>query len=144
VPTLINGLHELANLSAWTGLSVAAVVLLIVAAYYLPFLRVIAVALAAAVTVGYFGGVYMHQVGRAEVKSEWDAANERVAAEAQARDQAAARSAANLFNPTIAARDKEVADLKTIVRQYETRISKLRPCPLGADALRLRMRHGRH
>lgn len=142
MPTLINGLHELAHLSVWTGFSLAAIVLLVVAAYYLPFLRLITMALAVAVTVGYFGGVYMHQVGRAEVKSEWDAANERRAAEEQARDQATARSAANLFNPAIETRDKEVADLQTMGKQYEARISKLRGCPLGSDALRLR--HGRH
>jgi len=133
--------REVLHVSEITGLSAGLLVALAALAWFDPASRAFAIRIGLMAVIAYAAMTYGLHLGASDVRAQWNAANAKLAAEAKARDDSAAKAAANTFNPTIEARDKEIAALKLMERQYEARISKTRPCPLGADALRLR--HGR-
>ena len=138
--TFVEFFRELWHLAAYTGLSLGAIALLVLVAIYVPFFRVLAIALALAVAAGYCSGIYMHKIGRNEVTAEWDAANARAAEDAKDRDKQAAAEIESKYGPVIASQDETIADLQNRIEAYERGLTKggtSGNCTLGAGALRL-------
>ena len=136
--TIFDAWREIAHVAELTGVSVGVLVALAALAFFDPVSRGFVIRFGLIVIIIYACLMCGLHLGASDVRAQWDAANARAAAEAKARDDAAAKATADTFNPTIEARDKEIADLKLMVSQYEARLSKTHPCPLGSNALRLR------
>jgi hypothetical protein len=83
---LIGVWHQVAAVSAWTGLSLGALAGLAALAYFVPFVRRLAIAAAITVVCSYIAMIHGNVTGladgRAEVQVKWDAEK---AAEAAAR-----------------------------------------------------------
>jgi hypothetical protein len=133
--------REVLHVSEWTGLSVGALAGLAAIAWFFPPARTLAIGAGIAVAVAYGALLYGNHTGRDDVLAEWTAANAKAAADAKARDDAAAAAAEQKYAPIIAdlqaqadARDQQVSD-------YESKIVGLSgACPLGEPPLRLRHR----
>jgi len=103
-------------------------------------------AIAVGLLCGYACLVYGDRSGRSEVRAAWAEANAQAALEAKARDESIAKDTAAKYEPLIAERDKTISDFQTQAEAYEKQLvaSKVRACPLGAPALRLRHQSGGH
>lgn len=124
-------LTEIAQLGAWTGLSVGALATLAALFYFVAPLRGVLIAAAVTVIAAYSSGLYWNHVGRADVQAQWSAANAAAAVAAKARDAAIAAELEREFPATKADPDdaKILADLSAAASGS---------CQLGAAALRLR------
>lgn len=130
--------REIADVAAFTGLSVGALVGLGFLAYLDPTLRKAAIRLGILVILGYGILMYGMHTGASNVRAEWKAANIQAAKDAKARDSGTDKEIAAKYGPIIANQDKTIAALKQKVSDYERTIPLHSTCPLGPGPLRLR------
>jgi hypothetical protein len=138
--------HEAVHLSELTGLSIGALAICVAVVVFLPPARFLAIGAAVVIVVSYGAGLYEHRVGRAEVTSEWAAADEAAAKAAAQRDQTISATLDAKYSPIIVDLKKHSATLQDQVASYEKQLLAAKSanasaggaCELGAAALRLR------
>jgi len=146
---LIGMWHQVAAISAWTGLSIGMLAGLALLVWLDPRLLRLAIFGAILVAVGYFAEIHGNAVGladgKAEVQAQWDQAKIDAEKQRVARDAEIAREIEAKYQPLIGDRTA-VADLQQQVSDYEKQLLAQKmagaggTCRLGADALRLRRR----
>lgn len=143
MPDLSSVLREIAVIGTATGLSIGALIGCALLFYFVSFARPAAVKLALVVVLVYASSLYCYHLGRSGVRAEWDAANARAAAAAQARDQAIAAELERKYAAQIAQLQQQSDEFQREIADYERqllagKITGAGVCLLGADALRLR------
>ncbi len=147
---LLGLLQELLHLSEWTGLSLGTLAALALVIWLVPGLRLPAIAGVVGIACAFLGGIHEYNVGRADVRAEWDRAKLAAENAAKARDAAVAARAKAEADAALKDLGRQSAALQQQVSDYEKTILALRAgaggaaagaaCRLGADALRLRAR----
>lgn len=131
------------HLSAWSGVSASILVGLGFLAFMLPEWRAIALRGGIVVAIAYATLIYGSQVGRTEIRAQWDAANVRAAAEKETREAALKTSIEAKYAPAIAALQQQSGELTVQGHSYEKWIlsgiaAGSNPCAVGPRALELR------
>jgi predicted exporter len=111
-------LRELAELSAWTGLSVLTIVGCVAVILYVPALRQLAVFGIVGIAAAYGGSILGEINGRGYVRAQWDAANAAAEAARQKRDKEASSTAAKSADAMLAALARENQELQRQVDDY--------------------------
>lgn len=141
---MFDALREIARVAEWTGLSVGVLLALFALAWFVPQARALALAIACTVLVGCGALIYGNHIGRAEVKADWDAANNAAAKVATAHDEAIGARIKAEYMPQLAALQKQSDQYQAQVTAYERTIIGAKSaaaagrCQLGSGALRLR------
>ena len=136
--------RTLAHLSAWSGLSIGALVGLGLLAWYVAPVRRLAITGALVVVALWIGLLHGDAVGRADLQTQWNAARLAAAAAAAKRDADAQAELDARYQPMIADLQSQADDRKQQVDDYERKMLSMvaaGSCELGVDALRLRRPH---
>jgi hypothetical protein len=147
---IVDLLHQVETLAAWTGLSLGALAGLAALGWFVAAARPLAIAAAVTVAAGYGGLLYGNHVRGAADQAEWDA---KLAAAAKARAERDARIGADTaaqYQPQIEALRKRIEDRNQVVDGDEKKLLAAKiadkgvagggRCVLGTAALRLRAR----
>lgn len=142
-------LHEVARVSAWTGLSAGALAACVALGWFVAAARPVAIAGAVAVAAAYGGLLYGDHSRGAADKVAWDDAVAAAAEQAKARDAAIGKAAADKYDPVVQELARQADGLKRQVDLDEKKMLAAKigaggdACVVGADAVRLRKSHGR-
>lgn len=144
---LFEAWRTVAHISAWTGLSAAAIAGLAFLAISLPEFRGIAIRAAIVIGVAYGGLLYGDHVGRADTMAQWNAANAKAEQARQQRDAQVKADAEREMAPLVAQMRAALETRTKQVTKYEHDLlaakSGAAACELGAGALRLRDKRAR-
>lgn len=125
-------LREVLHLGAYSGVALGLLAGLVALVYFDPLLRPWAIRIGILVIVGYALVIFAYHSGASDVRAQWQAAEVRAAAAAQARDADTARATAEEYAPEIATRDEMIAKLNATVQAYETQLSQSKSkCAVG-------------
>lgn len=138
---LFEAWREILHLSALTGLSAGALILLALIVYAEPTLRSLAIHIAIVIIICYVGMIYAFRIGVSDKQKEWDAADAKMRDAQIARDANINKAISAPYELQLAALLKQSQDQQRTIASYEQMLigaSRSAGCPLGTDALRLR------
>lgn len=117
--------REIAYISAWTGLSVGALIVCGLLVFYVPLARKAAVVIAVMVVVAFVCLLHGAAVGRADVEARW--AGARIAAQKArvARDGAIEQQLEAKYGPQLADITQQANDNKARADSYESKMVAL-------------------
>lgn len=110
--------REIAELSAWTGLSVLTIVGCVAVILYVPAFRQLAIFGVVAILAAYSGSMLGEINGRGYVQAKWDAANARAEEAREKRDREISSVAAKSADALLAVLARENNELQRQVDDY--------------------------
>lgn len=137
------------HIAEWTGLGIGALIGIAVIAYFawpIAWVRRLIEAAVVVVVTNYCTAIYVADVTRDDVMTQWRRANELAEDERIARDARIAASVEDEYGPIVTQLQNEKGALERQAGDYEkqilAKIAAGRSCKLGVGALRLRLTPG--